>query len=104
MRAPRAVLTCEASSGDRARDLDDLEHLDLVADLDVVEALDRKAALEAGLDLAHVLLEALEGVQLAGVHDHAGANEAHGGTPAHDAVGHHAARDRADLRDPEHVA
>src|SRR5262245_13752429 len=45
------------------------EHLDHVADLDVVEALEADAALEPGLDLAHVVLEAAERSDLAFVDD-----------------------------------
>src|SRR5688572_9677331 len=91
MRALRAVLMDRPPSGDGPRDLDHLEDLDLVANLDVVEALDRQAALEAGLHLAHVLLEALERIELAGVHDDAGTDHAHGRATAHHAIGDHAA-------------
>src|SRR5690606_35001676 len=50
---------------ERARYLRDFEDLELVPDLDVVVALQRQAALEAFLDLAHVVLEALERIELA---------------------------------------
>src|SRR3954467_10570326 len=93
-----------ARSGDRTGDLDDLEHLELVADLEVVEVLEAEAALEALLHLAHVLLEALERIELAGVDHHAAADEAHGRAAAHHAVGHHAAGHGAHLRDLEDVA
>ena len=56
---------------------DDLEDLELVADLEVVEVLERQAALEAGLDLAHVVLEALERVELAVVDHDVVAQHAH---------------------------
>ena len=61
----------------RARDLFDLVGLDHVALADVVVALDRHAALEAFLDLAHVLLEALQGAQHAVEDHHMVAQEAH---------------------------
>ena len=51
-------------------DLDDFVHLELVTDLEIVEVLQRKAAFESGLDLAHVVLEALQGVELAVVDHH----------------------------------
>src|ERR1041385_9050347 len=54
----------------RPRDLDGLEHLELVAFLDVREVLQRHAALESRLHLAHVVLEALERIDVAGVDDH----------------------------------
>src|SRR5690606_41371178 len=54
---------------ERARNLRDLEDLELVADLDVVVALQGQAALEALLDLADVVLEALERVELPGPDD-----------------------------------
>ena len=57
--AARAVAT-RRSRSDGARDLDLLEHLDLVADLHVVVVLDRDAALGPGLDLVDVILEAPE--------------------------------------------
>src|SRR5215831_18064353 len=46
--------------GERAGDALDLERLDHVADLDVVHAVERDAALEAALDLLHVVLEAAQ--------------------------------------------
>src|SRR6202158_6630743 len=82
------------------------EHLDEVADLDVVEPLEPDPALEAGLDLAHVILEAPERSDLALVDDDvvpqqprlrvAGARDA--------ALADHAAGDRAELWDLEGVA
>src|SRR5438874_10666162 len=89
MRARRESVIEELR--DRARDLDHLEDLDLVAHLDVVEVLERQPALEPGLHLAHVVLEALERIELAGVDHDAGTNEPHGGAAPHHAVGHHAA-------------
>src|SRR5690349_16582600 len=100
IRARRAVLT----SGERARDLDHLEHLELVADLDIVEVPDRKTAFESGFDLAHVVLEALERIELARMHDDTAADDANRGAAADQPFGHHAAGDGSDLRDLEDVA
>src|SRR5262249_16327091 len=78
-----------------------LEHLDHVADLDVVEFFEADAALEARLHLADVVLEAAERSDLAFVDDDVVAHEARlrvaGARDA--ALGDHAARDRAELRD-----
>src|SRR6185295_1115885 len=80
-----------------ARDLDDFEHLELIGDLEVVEVLERQAALEAGLDLAHVVLEALERIELAFVDYHVGSQQPYLGVAApHEAFGDVAARDRPD--------
>src|SRR5689334_2107375 len=50
---------CRISS-ERAGDALDLERLDHVADLDVVHAVERDTALEAALDLLHIVLEAAQ--------------------------------------------
>src|SRR5919204_6573876 len=82
------------------------EHLDDVPDLDVVEPLEADAALEPGLHLADIVLEAAQRSDPAFV-DHdivaheprlrvAGARDA--------ALGDHAPGDRAVLRDLERVA
>src|SRR5262249_23571158 len=52
----RGPLARRSQGGRFLHDFVGLEH---IADLDVVEALDREAALVAGHDLAHVVLEAL---------------------------------------------
>src|SRR5688572_24496900 len=88
----------------RSGDFLDLEELQLVALVDVVVVLDAEAALEAFLDLAHVVLEALEAVELPGEHHHVVAQQAHTRPPAHRARGDHAAGNRADLADAEHLA
>src|SRR5690606_4533247 len=89
---------------ERARNLRDLEDLELVADLDVVVALQGQAALEALLDLADVVLEALERVELPGPDDGVVAQQAHMGATAHRALEHHAPGDVADPRDAEDLA
>src|SRR3954467_14648443 len=81
-----------------------LEHLELVAFLDIGEVLERHAALEARLDIAHVVLESLERVDLAGVDDHVVAQHPHLGASLDHAFLNVAAGDRADLRDAEYLA
>src|SRR5688572_3881384 len=70
-----------------------LEHFDDVANLDVVEVLEAHAALEAGLDLGDIVLEALERGELAFPHHDVVAQQARLGVAlARDAaVGDHAA-------------
>src|SRR5690606_12512692 len=80
------------------------EDLELVADLDVVVALERQAALEAFLDLADVVLEALEGIELARPDDGVVAQQPDVRTPAHRPFEDHAAGDVADPGDPEDLA
>src|SRR3990172_12022675 len=87
----------------RARHLEDFEHLELVAFLEFLEGLEGHAALEAGLDLAHVVLEALEGIDLAGVNDHAVAQYPQLCAALDHAFLHIAAGDGPDLRDAEHL-
>src|ERR1041384_7332178 len=62
---------------ERSRDLDDLEGLQLVADFQIAEAPDGEPALEAAFDLTHIVLEALERVELSGVNDDVIAQHAH---------------------------
>src|SRR5262245_14225594 len=81
--------------------LDHLEGLDDVAHLDVVVPSDPETALEAFLDLAHVVLEALQRVELAGVDDLAVANQAHPVVALDEALHHVAAGDVAELGDLE---
>src|SRR5439155_27262909 len=82
------------------------EHLDDVADLDVVELLEADPALESGLHLAHVVLEAAQRPDLAFVDDDVIAQEARLRVArARDAAfADDGARDRAELRDLEGLA
>src|SRR6266849_10545332 len=52
------------------------EDFDHVPDLQVVEFVEADTALEAGLDLAHIILEAAERADLAGVDDDVVAEQA----------------------------
>src|SRR5262245_37766515 len=79
----------------------DIEALDLVAGADVLVVLEGHAALEAGVDLAHLVLEALECLQRALVDHRVVAQQADLGAALDHAFGDHAARDVADLGDLE---
>src|SRR4051812_2322354 len=81
-----------------------LEHLELVALFDIGEVLERHAALEARLHFAHIVLEALERVDVAGVDDHVVAQHPYLGASLDHAFLNIAARDGADLRDAEYLA
>src|SRR5450755_1987435 len=81
----------------RSGDFLHLEELELVAFLDVVVVLQLDAALEAGRDLADVVLDAAHGLDLAGVNDDVLAQQAEARAAADDARRDHRARDRADL-------
>src|SRR3954471_15978448 len=89
---------------ERALDLARLVGLQHVALLDVLEVREHDAALEAGRDLAHVVVEALERVDRRVVDDRAVAHHADPRAAADDAVGDVAARDRADPRGAERRA
>src|SRR5262245_8908361 len=78
----------------RAGELLDLVGLDDVAHLDVVHAVERHAAFEALLHLAHVVLEALERAQAALPDRHAFAQQADLRGARNVARRHHAAGDR----------
>src|SRR5437867_1080887 len=54
---------------ERSRHFDDFVHFELIALFDVVESFDRQSAFEPCLDLAHVILEALERIEFAIVDD-----------------------------------
>src|SRR5439155_13344635 len=73
-------------------------HFELVALFDVVESLDRQSAFEPRLDLAHVVLEALERIELAIVDDDIVAQDPDLRTAPDKAFEHVAAGDRPDLR------
>src|SRR5262245_16817538 len=81
----------------RARYFDDLVDLELVALFDRVEVLEREPALEARLHFAHVVLEALQRIELAVVDHHAVAQHAHARAAPHQPFEHVASRDGADL-------
>ena len=74
-----------------------------VADLHVLEALEHDAALEPGLDLADVVLEAAQRADPPGPDDGPVADEAHLGAAGEAAVGDRAAGDRADPRGLEEL-
>ena len=106
--AERCSVTGEpAPSGlGRAGDLADRVDLEHVAFLEVVVPVDGEAALEALGDLAGVVLEPLQRVDPAVVDDGAVADEADLGAALDDALGDHAAGDRAqpgDLEDLPHL-
>src|SRR5438270_7541472 len=82
----------------RPRDFLDFEEFELVAFLDVVVALELDAALEAFLDFAHVVLQALERFDLARVDHHVVAQQPEMRAAGDQAGRDHAAGDRADLR------
>src|SRR5204863_7292029 len=88
----------------RSGDFLDLEELEQVAFLDVVVVLQLDAALEAGSDLAHVVLHPPHRLDLAGVDDDVVAQQAEAGTAPHHAGSDHRAGDGADLRGHEHGA
>src|SRR5581483_2825924 len=84
-------------------DLLRLEGLEDVADLDVLIALEHEPALEALLDLAHVVLEAAERGDTAGPHDGAVAHEADLRPPRDLAVSDQAPGDDADAGGAEQL-
>src|SRR6476646_1162651 len=86
----------------RSGDFLDLEELEQVAFLDVVVVLQLDAALEAGRDLADVVLHAPHRLDLAGVDDDVLAQQAEARAAADDARRDHRACHRADLRRHEH--
>src|SRR4051812_44734536 len=86
------------------RDLTLLVRLDDVARLEVLEVREADAALEAGLHLAHVVLEPLERRDRAVPDDRALPEEAHLRAAGDGAVGDVAAGDLADPGHREHLA
>src|SRR5690242_20090064 len=87
-----------------ARHLLHLEALDDVAGLDVLIVLEGHAALVAFLDLADLVLEALQRLEGALVDDDVVAQQPDLGAALDDALRHHAAGDLADLGDVEDLA
>src|SRR6516225_956910 len=90
----------------RRGDLLDDERLDDVADTHVVEPIEADAALEAGLHLRDVVLEAAQRADLALEDDHVVTQQARlrVARTRDPAVGDHAAGNRADLRNLEDLA
>src|SRR2546428_7470366 len=82
------------------------EHFDEIADLEVVEPLEADAALESGLDLANIVLEAAQRPDLAFVDDDVVAKQPRVRIArASDApLADHAAGDGAVLRNFERIA
>src|ERR1700760_3290776 len=89
---------------ERALDLPLLVDLHRVALLDVRVVGEHDAALEAGEDLADVVVEAPQRADLAVVDDGAVADEAHLRATRGLALGDHAAGDDTDLRGAEDLA
>src|SRR6185295_15488646 len=87
----------------RPRDLDYFVGLQLVSHLDIVEALDRKTAFETGFDFAHVVLEALQRIELSGVENDVVAQDPDHGTALDRALQDVTPGNRADLRNMEHL-
>jgi len=83
-------------------DLFTLEDLDDVVGADVVVVLEGHAAFLTGVDLLDLVLEPLEGLQLALVDHHVVAEQAHPGGAPGDAFGDLAAGDLANPGDLEH--
>src|SRR3954454_20147946 len=90
--------------GDLALDLPRLVDLEHVALLDVLVVLENDAALEAGGDLSHVVVEAPQAGDRRVVDDGAVAHDADLGAAADVAVGDVGAGDRADPRGAERLA
>ena len=80
------------------------ECLDYVADLNVVEVHERDTAFETVLDLAGIVLEALESFDFAGVNEFAIALNTNLAVAAHGAIGHVATGNDTDFADLEDLA
>jgi hypothetical protein len=85
-------------------DLLDLEELQLITFLDVVVVLELDTALEAFAHLAHVVLEALDRVDFAGVDHHVVAQQAEMRAAVDRTRSDHTTCDRTDLGRHEHGA
>src|SRR5437660_1330420 len=72
--------------------------------LDIGEVSNGDTALEPRFDLAGVVLETLQGLDLAGKHNHVVAQNTHLAVAFDLAVDHHAAGHIANLADAEHFA
>src|SRR6185503_6408075 len=93
--APSSSLT--RSRLQRPLDLFHPERLDPVAHFEIVEVLDPDAALETFPDLSHIVLEAFEAGERAGVHRGAVAGDPGLGGPLNGSAAYHAPGDGADL-------
>src|SRR5438046_9789671 len=82
---------------ERPRHFLDFVDFELVADFEVVEVFHGHAALETGLYFTHVVLEALERIDIARMDDHVVAQHAHRRVAAHETLEHHASSDGPDL-------
>src|SRR6266704_4951843 len=100
----RYALLRMARTLERPRHFLDFVDFELVADLEVVEVFHGHAALETGLHFAHVVLEALERIDLARMDDHVVTQHAHQGVAAHQALEHHASGNGPDLGDLKYLA
>src|SRR5690348_15377966 len=78
---------------ERLPDLLDLHRLDEIAFFGGREAIENDTAVKAFLDLASIVLEALETADLPGPHEVAFAQDSRAGVPPHDTLGDHAAGD-----------
>src|SRR6266480_1637381 len=99
----RWALLRMARTLERPRHFLDFVDFELVADLEVVEVFHRHAALETGFYFTHVVLEALERIDLARMDDHVVAQHAHRRVAAHETLEHHASSDGPDLGNLEYL-
>ena len=84
--------------------LNSLEGLDDVALLDVVAGYERDTALEVGTNLLHIVLEALEGVDVASEDDDTVADEACAVVARYLTLTYHSSGNIAHLADVEYLA
>src|SRR6185312_11392135 len=88
---------------ERPRDLNDLVSFELISNLEIAEALDREAAFESRLHLAHIVLEALERIELSRVDNDVVAQDTDHGTALDQTLEHVATGNCPDLRDVEYL-
>ena len=103
-RGPGSLLAGSGNRREAARHFLDGVARDPVTHADVVVGGERDAALVAGFDLAHIVLEAAQGLDLPVANDRRIAEQAGAGTTLDDTFGDHASGDRADSRNREHLA
>src|SRR6266480_1886883 len=99
----RWALLRMARTLERPRHFLDFVDFELVADLEVIEVFHGHAALETGLYFTHVVLEALERIDLARMDNHVVAQHAHRRVAAHETFEHHASSDGPDLGNLEYL-